>query len=288
MTYRDGRRSLCLSSQSGCPLTCTFCATGQMRFRRNLTASGIVDQALHFRRQGPISHVVFMGMGEPMLQPRPCARCGRAAPGPRYHAPENDGLHRRVAARPDALRRRGDGAHSTGPVAARAGRRAALTADARQRALPAGRRPRRVPALRGVEAAEGLRRVRDLAGVNDRVDRRDSWLRCSSPVSSRSTSSPTTRPEPSTARPAGDRRVQARARPRRAARDLRLTPRATSTPPAVSWLRSAPRSQAVDFLRRVPPAVAWRVEREREASGSERASCPRRPASARTSSSSAR
>ena len=67
MTYRDGRRSLCLSSQSGCPLTCTFCATGQMRFRRNLTAAEIVDQALHFRRQGPISHVVFMGMGEPML-----------------------------------------------------------------------------------------------------------------------------------------------------------------------------------------------------------------------------
>jgi len=67
MTYRDGRRSLCLSSQSGCPLTCTFCATGQMRFRRNLTASEMVDQALHFRRQGPLSHAVFMGMGEPML-----------------------------------------------------------------------------------------------------------------------------------------------------------------------------------------------------------------------------
>jgi 23S rRNA (adenine2503-C2)-methyltransferase len=67
MTYRDGRRSLCLSSQSGCPLTCTFCATGQMRFRRNLTASEIVDQALHFRRLGPVTHAVFMGMGEPML-----------------------------------------------------------------------------------------------------------------------------------------------------------------------------------------------------------------------------
>jgi 23S rRNA (adenine2503-C2)-methyltransferase len=67
MTYRDGRRSLCLSSQSGCPLTCTFCATGQMRFRRNLTASEILDQALHFRRQGPLSHAVFMGMGEPMM-----------------------------------------------------------------------------------------------------------------------------------------------------------------------------------------------------------------------------
>src|SRR5207249_3814238 len=67
MRYRDGRRSLCLSSQSGCPLTCTFCATGQMAFGRNLTASEILDQALHFRRLEPIDHAVFMGMGEPML-----------------------------------------------------------------------------------------------------------------------------------------------------------------------------------------------------------------------------
>ena len=87
MRYRDGRRSLCLSSQSGCPLTCTFCATGQMKFGRNLTASEILDQALHFRRISgspprdiqsraltandavPASpnHCVFMGMGEPMM-----------------------------------------------------------------------------------------------------------------------------------------------------------------------------------------------------------------------------
>jgi 23S rRNA (adenine2503-C2)-methyltransferase len=67
MIYRDGRRSLCLSSQSGCPLTCTFCATGQMKFHRNLTASEIVDQALHFRRMGSVDHAVFMGMGEPMM-----------------------------------------------------------------------------------------------------------------------------------------------------------------------------------------------------------------------------
>jgi 23S rRNA (adenine2503-C2)-methyltransferase len=67
MRYRDGRRSLCLSSQSGCPLTCTFCATGQMAFGRNLTASEILDQALHFRRQTEVDHAVFMGMGEPML-----------------------------------------------------------------------------------------------------------------------------------------------------------------------------------------------------------------------------
>jgi 23S rRNA (adenine2503-C2)-methyltransferase len=67
MRYRDGRRSLCLSSQSGCPLTCTFCATGAMAFGRNLTASEILDQALHFRRLTEIDHAVFMGMGEPML-----------------------------------------------------------------------------------------------------------------------------------------------------------------------------------------------------------------------------
>jgi 23S rRNA (adenine2503-C2)-methyltransferase len=67
MRYRDRRRSLCLSSQSGCPLTCTFCATGSMAFGRNLTASEILDQALHFRRLTEVDHCVFMGMGEPML-----------------------------------------------------------------------------------------------------------------------------------------------------------------------------------------------------------------------------
>jgi 23S rRNA (adenine2503-C2)-methyltransferase len=67
MRYRDGRHSLCLSSQSGCPLTCTFCATGRMRFGRNLSASEILDQALHFRRRGPVTNAVFMGMGEPLM-----------------------------------------------------------------------------------------------------------------------------------------------------------------------------------------------------------------------------
>jgi 23S rRNA (adenine2503-C2)-methyltransferase len=87
MRFRDGRRSICLSSQSGCPLTCTFCATGQMKFARNLSTSEILEQALHFVRleesaraggssrrltrrgaqPSPISHAVFMGMGEPML-----------------------------------------------------------------------------------------------------------------------------------------------------------------------------------------------------------------------------
>jgi 23S rRNA (adenine2503-C2)-methyltransferase len=67
MRYRDGRRSVCVSSQSGCPLTCSFCATGKMRFGRNLTASEILDQVLHFRRIEEVNHLVFMGMGEPMM-----------------------------------------------------------------------------------------------------------------------------------------------------------------------------------------------------------------------------
>src|SRR5947208_10314296 len=80
MRYRDGRRSVCLSSQSGCPLTCAFCATGQMRFGRNLTASEILDQALHFRRIERIDHAVFMGMGEPMLNLDSVLESARALP----------------------------------------------------------------------------------------------------------------------------------------------------------------------------------------------------------------
>ena len=67
MRYRDGRRSVCVSSQSGCPLTCTFCATGRMAFGRNLTSWEILDQVLHFRRTEPVNHLVFMGMGEPFM-----------------------------------------------------------------------------------------------------------------------------------------------------------------------------------------------------------------------------
>src|SRR4051812_23084833 len=65
MRYRDGRRSLCVSSQSGCPLPCWFWATGKMRFGPTLTASEILAQTLPFRRLEPLTHLVFMGMGEP-------------------------------------------------------------------------------------------------------------------------------------------------------------------------------------------------------------------------------
>jgi 23S rRNA (adenine2503-C2)-methyltransferase len=80
MRYRDGRRSVCVSSQSGCPLTCSFCATGQMRFGRNLTASEILDQVLHFRRIEPLNHLVFMGMGEPMFNVDSVVEAARRLP----------------------------------------------------------------------------------------------------------------------------------------------------------------------------------------------------------------
>src|SRR5215204_2090438 len=80
MRYRDGRRSVCVSAQSGCPLTCTFCATGRMQFARNLTASEILDQALHFRRREAIDHVVFMGMGEPLLNLDPVLAAAERLP----------------------------------------------------------------------------------------------------------------------------------------------------------------------------------------------------------------
>ncbi len=63
------RLTLCVSTQVGCPLDCAFCATATMGFQRNLTTGEIVDQILQVRRitGRTITNVVFMGMGEPMM-----------------------------------------------------------------------------------------------------------------------------------------------------------------------------------------------------------------------------
>lgn len=66
----DDRRTVCISTQAGCALGCTFCATGQMGFRRNLTSGEIAEQVLFFGRQlkahdEKVTNVVLMGMGEP-------------------------------------------------------------------------------------------------------------------------------------------------------------------------------------------------------------------------------
>ncbi len=67
MAERRGRRTLCLSSQVGCTNRCAFCQTGTLAFRRNLTASEMLEQ-FHLGRwlYGEPSNVVFMGMGEPL------------------------------------------------------------------------------------------------------------------------------------------------------------------------------------------------------------------------------
>ncbi len=63
-----GRATVCVSSQAGCAMACTFCATGQAGFERHLSTSEIVEQVLRASHETPqrVSNVVFMGMGEPL------------------------------------------------------------------------------------------------------------------------------------------------------------------------------------------------------------------------------
>ena len=65
----EKRVSVCLSTQAGCPMACAFCATGTQGLTRNLTAGEIVSQFLLLQSLSPrrISHIVLMGMGEPLL-----------------------------------------------------------------------------------------------------------------------------------------------------------------------------------------------------------------------------
>ena len=91
MRHADGRNTVCVSSQVGCPLGCLFCATGKMGFKRNLTTNEIVEQVVFFERLlchsreggnphkttwipdqvgddiSRVTNVTFMGMGEPFL-----------------------------------------------------------------------------------------------------------------------------------------------------------------------------------------------------------------------------
>jgi len=63
-----GRKTACLSTQAGCPVGCVFCKTGMIGFRRNLAAAEIAGQFLRLRHiESGISHIVVMGMGEPLL-----------------------------------------------------------------------------------------------------------------------------------------------------------------------------------------------------------------------------
>lgn len=63
----EGRKTACLSSQVGCAMACAFCKTGDIGFKRNLSASEVIEQFLFLNKiHGPIDNIVFMGMGEPL------------------------------------------------------------------------------------------------------------------------------------------------------------------------------------------------------------------------------
>ena len=72
MRHKDGRNTVCVSAQVGCPFDCEFCATGKMGFKRNLEPGEILEQVIFFSRylnkeKNRVTGVVFMGMGEPLL-----------------------------------------------------------------------------------------------------------------------------------------------------------------------------------------------------------------------------
>jgi len=66
MDYSDWK-TVCVSTQVGCPLGCVFCATGKMGLKRNLTVEEIIDQIIFWKKNNDVSRLVFMGMGEPFL-----------------------------------------------------------------------------------------------------------------------------------------------------------------------------------------------------------------------------
>ncbi len=81
------RATVCVSTQVGCAVGCPFCATGAMGLRRSCTAAEIVDQVraaareLRARRLGPVTHVVYMGMGEPLANYEPTVESLRVLTG---------------------------------------------------------------------------------------------------------------------------------------------------------------------------------------------------------------
>ncbi|MCE9653169.1 MAG: 23S rRNA (adenine(2503)-C(2))-methyltransferase RlmN [Nitrosarchaeum sp.] len=89
-TKIDGhpRSTICVSTQVGCAMGCTFCATGQMGFERNLKAEEIVAQVIHFaqlleKRGQHVTNLVFMGMGEPLANYDETIRAVRLLTHPR-------------------------------------------------------------------------------------------------------------------------------------------------------------------------------------------------------------
>jgi len=96
MRHKDGRNTVCVSCQVGCPLGCLFCATGKMGFKRNLTSEEIIEQVLFFARYlgapmyrcigaNRVTNVTYMGMGEPFLNYENVLKSIRILNGPKGH-----------------------------------------------------------------------------------------------------------------------------------------------------------------------------------------------------------
>ncbi|WP_258359457.1 23S rRNA (adenine(2503)-C(2))-methyltransferase RlmN [Moorella sulfitireducens (nom. illeg.)] len=181
MSYKDGRRrhTACLSSQVGCAMGCAFCATGQGGFRRNLTPGEIILQALALvqdvQQEEPgarLSNIVFMGMGEPLLNYRAVLKAVRI-----FAHPEGWGIsHRRITISTCGL---------VPQIRRLAGERPALelavslhaaTNELRERLMPINRRyplEELIPACRYYSRLTGRRVTFEyalIAGVNDRRD----------------------------------------------------------------------------------------------------------------------
>ncbi len=87
MPHHGARNSVCISTQAGCPMACAFCATGEMGLIRDLSAAEILDQVRHWQRElrardERVSHVVYMGMGEPLRNYGPVMASVRALTDP--------------------------------------------------------------------------------------------------------------------------------------------------------------------------------------------------------------
>ncbi len=88
MPHHGARNAVCVSTQAGCPMACAFCATGEMGLVRNLSAGEIVDQVRYWlgalaQNGERVSHVVYMGMGEPLNNYRATVASARALADPR-------------------------------------------------------------------------------------------------------------------------------------------------------------------------------------------------------------
>ncbi|KYH32526.1 23S rRNA (adenine(2503)-C(2))-methyltransferase RlmN [Neomoorella mulderi] len=179
MTYADGRRrqTACLSSQVGCAMGCSFCATGQGGFRRNLTPGEIVLQALALVGEGQqrdpegrLSNIVFMGMGEPLLNYQAVLKAVRI-----FEHPAGWGIsHRRITISTCGLVPQIRQLAGEEPPLELAVSLHAATNELRERLMPINRRyplEELIPACRHYSQVTGRRVTFEyalIAGVNDR------------------------------------------------------------------------------------------------------------------------